>query len=193
MKEQARFQEAVKRMGDEERAKDVAQKKVEVLNAEFKAEKKAREEERLRIFDQAVKAGFSRHVAKEKAFKANVKKARKDLITEMKDAEEEAARRARNFQEAQEVELERLRKHDDKRKMKKKNKERQQAEAADGRVRRLEELEEEEAGRLATVKEQNDKISKRNRQKARARASRLEKLKKNTLAETSKAQVSALF
>ena len=188
LKEQARFQEAVQRMGDEERKKDEAQKKVDQLNLEFQAEKKAREEERLAIFDQAVKAGFSRHVAKEKAFKANVKQARKDLITEMKEAEAEAARRTRNFQEAQEVELERLRKHDDKRKMKKRMKEQQQAEAAHGRVRRLEELEEEEADRLAKVKEQNDRISERNRQKARARATRLEKLKKNTLAETHKAQ-----
>ena len=40
----------------------------------------------------------------------------------------------------------------------------------------------------AKVKEQNDKISQRNREKARARAKRLERLKKNTLAETTKAQ-----
>ena len=188
LKEQARFQEAVKRMEAEEKAKDAATKKVEELQKEFAAEKKAREEERLRIFDQAVKAGFSRHVAKEKAFKASVKKARKDLVKEMAEAEAEAARRTRNFQEAQEVELDRLRKRDEKRKEKKRAKEERAAEQSKQRVQRLEELEEEEANRLAKVKEQNDKISERNREKARARARKLQRLKKNTLAETTKAQ-----
>ncbi len=188
LKEQARFQEAVKRMEAEEKAKDEAMKKVERLQKEFAAEKKAREEERLRIFDQAVKAGFSRHVAKEKAFKAQVKQARKDLVNEMKEAEAEAARRTRNFQEAQQVELDRLRQRDEKRKAKRRAKEEETAVKTKQRVHRLEELEEEEASRLAKVKEHNDKISQRNREKARARAQRLERLKKNTLAETTKAQ-----
>lgn len=188
LKEQARFTEAVKRMEAEERAKDEAMKKVAQLQEEFAAEKKAREEERLRVFDQAVKAGFSRHVAKEKAFKAQVKQARKDLVKEMKEAEAEAARRTRNFQEAQEKELNRLRQRDEVRQAKKRAKQEEAAENSKQRMLRLEELEEEEANRLAKVKEQNDKIAQRNREKARVRAQRLQRLKKNTLQETTKAQ-----
>ena len=188
LKEQARFHEAVKRMDAEERAKNEAMQAVERLQREFAAEKKAREEERLRVYDQAVKAGFSRKVAKEKAFQAQVKQARKDLVQEIKEAEAEAARRTRNFQEAQQKELDRLRRRDEKRQAKRRAKEEQIAENAKQSVQRLEELEAEEANRLARVQEQNAKISQRNREKAEARARLLKRLKKNTVAETEKAQ-----
>ena len=212
MKEQARFQEAVRRMEEEEAAKDResprpvlalalalamypdrtppvcrstgATKRVEALRKQFNEEKKAREAERLRIYDQAVKDGFSRSVAKEKAKALAEDKARKDLVIELKEAEEEAKRRAANFAEVQEFELARLQKQDEKRKAKKRAKDEASARALAARAARLEQLEEEESKRLEAVKEQNDRISERNRQKAVKRAQRLAKLKKDTLAET---------
>ena len=60
------------------------------MRKQFNEEKKAREAERLRIYDQAVKDGFSRSVAKEKAKALAEDKARKDLVIELKEAEEEA-------------------------------------------------------------------------------------------------------
>ena len=159
LKEQARFHEAVKRMDAEERAKNEATEAVERLQREFAAEKKAREEERLRVYDQAVKSGFSRKVAKEKAFQAQVKQGRKDLAQEIKDAEAEAARRARNYQEAQQKELDRLRRRDEKRQAKRRAKEEQIAVDEKQSVQRLEELEAEEANRLARVQVRISKLT----------------------------------
>eukprot|EP01052_Picozoa_sp_SAG31_P021911 SAG31_NODE_1719_length_7455_cov_7.529772_3_plen_524_part_00 len=181
--EAQRFEAQVARLEEEEGAKEKAAQDIERLRQEKIAQDKAREAERIAIFEKATAEAFARKLERERQEAAQVEKAREDLAKQIKHEADEQARRDKNMEVARQELQRKAAEHNNKLEQDKAKKKRREKKKEQQRLQKLAMLEEEEKKRLESVKAQQMSVVQRNKEKARIRAERFQKYKQEIAAK----------